>query len=319
MRHPSFPHLLCSIAFVLLLATSKLANLYLLPLATPFVFYAWCLKKDVKLSAKAVLLFNTALITLLIFTVANLVSVLTTKFSSTQANTYHSLFYGALTFSDRPSAHLQYLGIDGDAVQCVNTSAYSLIGSACLAKYRNQMSFYNTIRVIYREPQVMFRMLTHVFNNMQDVSLEYLGKYSLDDPRSKTSSPVPMGVEERFRLPTTQAIPLNLWSELKFKFFPTGHALSFTIIGFIVWFVWVLKRSGVQQELAFVGLFSTIACVADMVVAVLGDGRYELVKHLFLSNVLFDIGAIVFSNTVLICCLDLIKTKLKWGFQLVAA
>ncbi len=311
-QRPSFPYLLCSLAFVLLLATSHPSNLYWPSLATPFVFYAWSSKKDIRL--RATVLFNIALIMLLTFA-----SALITKAGSTQANPYHSLFYGALTFSDRPSAHLQYLGMDDDAIQCINTSAFSSIGSACLTKYQNQMSFYNTVRVIYREPLVMFRMLTHVLNNMQDVSLDYLGKYSFDDPRSTTSPPVPNGVETRFWLSTTGAIPLNLWTELKFKFFPTGHALSFAIIGFVIWFLLGLKRAGIHQDLALIGLLSTVACVASMVVAILGDGRYELIKHLFLSNVLFDIGAIVFLNSLLICCLELFGTKLKSNSQKLTA
>jgi hypothetical protein len=156
---------------------------------------------------------------------------------------------------------------------------------------------------------------------MQDVTLNYLGKYSFDDPRS-TNSRISNGVEsveKRFWLSTTESIPLNLWTELKFRFFPTGHALSFAVISFVIWFILALKRDGIHQDLALVGLLSTVACIADMVVAIIGDGKYELIKHLFLSNVLFDIGAIVFLNSVLICCLELVGTRLKSNFQKLTA
>jgi hypothetical protein len=203
-----------------------------------------------------------------------------------------------------------------DAAQCINTSAYSPVGSACFTKYQNQLSFQNRVRVIYREPVVIFRMLRYVLDNMQDISLDYLGKYSFDDPRSKTSPRVSNSVEKRFWLSTTETIHLNLWARLKFKFFPTGYALSFVLIGFVIWFILRLKSTGINQDLALIGLMSTVACVADMFVAILGDGKYELIKHLFLSNILFDIGAVVFLNSVLLYCLERTGKKLsKSNFQ----
>ncbi len=197
-----------------------------------------------------------------------------------------------------------------DAAQCVNTSEYSPVGSACFTKYQNQMSFQNTVRVIYREPVVMFRMLRYVLGNMQDVSLDYLGKYSFDDPRSKTSPGISInGIEKRFWVSTNETIPLNLWAKLKFKFFPKGDALSFVLIGFVIWFIMRLKGTGINQDLALIGLMSTVACVVDMIVAILGDGKCELIKHLFLSNILFDIAAVVFFNSVLLFCLELTGKK----------
>jgi hypothetical protein len=239
-------------------------------------------------------------------------SAFVTRAGSTQANPYNSLFYGVLAFSSNPSAHLRDLGMD-DATQCVNTSAFSSVGPDCLIKYQNQMSFQNTMRVIYREPVVIFRMLRYALNNMQDVSLDYLGKYSFYDPRSKTSPRVPTGTTgERFWSSTAETIPLNLWARLKFKFFPIGYALAFTLIGFGIWFIWGLISTGINQDLALIGLMSTVACVAHMFTAILGDGKAELIKHLFLSNILFDIAAVVFLNSVLITCIELTRKKLSW-------
>jgi hypothetical protein len=48
-----------------------------------------------------------------------------------------------------------------------------------------------------------------------------------------------------------------------------------------------------------------------MTVAILGDGKLELPKHLFLSNVLFDIAIIVFLSSVLLFCLELAGKKLS--------
>lgn len=303
-RFQSFTHLLCSLASVMFLATAKPAYLYWPLLAIPFIFYAWSLNKGIKLHLSMLVIYS-ALITLFI-----LASAFITNAGSTKINPYNSLFNGALTFSNNPSAHLRNLGID-NALQCINTSAFSSIGQVCFAKYQNQMSFINTARVLYREPLVIFRLMKYALDRMQDISLEYLGKYSFYDPRSKRSLRVSSSDKSHFWLHFNEGILLRLWSEFKFRFFPKGYALIFVIIGFLTWFILGLKRTSFQQDLAFIGLISIIACIIDMNIAILGDGKTELIKHLFLSNVLFDIAAIAFFNSTLLYCLDFIETKLK--------
>jgi hypothetical protein len=51
-----------------------------------------------------------------------------------------------------------------------------------------------------------------------------------------------------------------------------------------------------------------IGCLVDMFVALLGDGRYELIKHLFLANVLFDVGAIALLTFTLALTYGLTRT-----------
>jgi hypothetical protein len=306
-QRPSLPYLLCSLASILLLATSKTANLYWPVLALPIVFYVWYIKNQIRL--RTVLPICFAIILTLASTFAFIARV-----GATRENPYHSLFYGALTFSEDPSMHLRQLRMSG-AIHCVGVSAYSPIGEDCISKYSDQLSFQNTIRVIHKEPAVMFRMLKHVLDNMQDVSLDYLGKYSSDDPRSQTLPSISSkAVEERFFL-TTDTPLLNLWAILKFRFFPTGYALAFVLIVLVVGFAVGVKHNGVYQDLSIVGSLVTFGCIANMIVAILGDGKYELIKHLFLSNVLFDIAAIIFVNLVFVFSLEVLTKSLGWTSQ----
>jgi hypothetical protein len=302
----SLAYLLFSLTSILLLATAKQSNLYWPLLAIPFVSYICYLKKNIRV--RTIILVNVALI--LLFTSA---SAFVTKAGYVKYNPYHSLFYGVLSFSNNPTAHLQDIGMD-DAAECINTSAWSPVGSACFTKYRSQLSFKNTAIVICKEPIVMLKMMKYALDNMQDVFLD-LGKYSYDDPRSRTSPGI-SNFEKRFWLSTNETIPLNLWAKLKFKFFPTGYVLFFVIIGFIIWFILRLKDTGINQDLALIGLMSTVACVSDMIVAILGDGKADLIKHLFLSNFLFDIAAIAFLNSALLFFLEHNgKKSLKLNFK----
>jgi hypothetical protein len=208
---------------------------------------------------------------------------------------YQSLFYGVLTFSDVPSEHLRRLGFE-EAIQCVNTTSFSAIGSKYFAKYQEQMTYRNTLNVIYKEPEVLLKFYKYALEHMQKVNLDYLGKYALDDPQNVENS-------------SCRPLP-NPWGSLKLNFFPLGYTLAFVLMAFIGWFVFSLKQIGFYQDFAIVGLLSTIACIADMGVAILGDGKQELIKHLFLANVLFDLAAIVFLNGVLIFCFEFVERNL---------
>jgi hypothetical protein len=302
-QHSSFAYLLYSLASILLLATAKPANLYWPFVAVPFVLYVWSIKRVVKVPT----MMAANLLLIFLFTFA---SVAMTNAGSTKTNPYHSLFVGVLAFSGDPSAHLHDLGMN-NATQCINTLAFSPVGSTCLAKYQNQISFKNMSRVIYKEPAVIFRMWKHALDNMQDVSLDYLGRYSFFDTRSYTS-PNLLNVEvqqQRFQSPASGSKLLNPWTRIKFKFFPIGYALALTLIGFLIWFTWKIKDNGIQQDLALVGLLSTIACIADTLIAILGDGKSELIKHLLLSNILFDIALVAFLNSVLLFGLEFLGRR----------
>ena len=188
-----------------------------------------------------------------------------------------------------------------DAIECIGASAYSSTGSKCLDQIHDRLSFINTFRVIWKEPVVMVRMLKYVFSNMQDVSLDYLGRYSIDDPRNNSFTHISEGIETRYRASGRGSPILNLWASIKYKCFPRGVALIIVLIIFIIGFSLKLRRSNLHQSISLVGLLATVACITDMTITILGDGKYELIKHLFMSNILFDIAALAFLNNVLIC------------------
>ena len=304
-RRPSLVSMLCSLAAVLLLATAKPANFYWPMVAVPFVFYVWSpgfpRKKGSSLSLGLAGLGIICLFTFL--------SSLVTSAGSNQANPYNSLFDGVLRFSRDPSAHLRDLGME-TAEECVVTTAFTPTGAACLVKYQNKISYKNTVLILSREPLILFRMLGFALDTMQDLSVDYLGKYAIDDPRSQTSPPVVTGDEQqRFWPPTAESGLLNAWASLKFRLFPTGYALAFVLICFLAWFLWNMKRTGLIQDLALIGLLCTVACLVDMTITILGDGMVEVVRHLFLANLLFDVALLAFLNSILLAGLQRLEKR----------
>jgi hypothetical protein len=244
-RRPFLVYLGLNLAMLIFLTTSKASNVYWPLIALPFVFTLWPMNKQIRLRAK----FIVGLVLILTLTFA---SQLITGRSSIRNLPYQSLFFGVLTFSDHPSEHLHRLGFDG-ALQCVNTTSFSTVGSKYFAQYQEKMTYQNTLSVIYKEPAVFFKIVKYALDNMQKVELDYLGKYAVDDPRSAEKS--------------SFLSPLSLWGIFKLRFFPAGYTLAFVLIIFTCWFTAGLRQTGFNQELSMIGLLSTVACITDMTVA----------------------------------------------------
>jgi hypothetical protein len=73
-----------------------------------------------------------------------------------------------------------------------------------------------------------------------------------------------------------------------------------TLAIWIVWFIQRLISRGKDYPLAAIGLLVSVACVVDMFLVIFGAGKFEVIKHLFLANVLFDMALLAFLNSLLI-------------------
>lgn len=189
-------------------------------------------------------------------------------------NKYHSIFYGSLTFSKNPELILQRLGYH-DAVDCVNFHLSTIEGRHCFHKYFEVISWVNVLKIYWEEPLILFRQFLFAAENFQRIELEYLSKL----PKGLE------GFEYRWNL-------LNLWSIFKNKAFPKGGWLLITFGLMILTFQRYIKRLGLYRYISTFGLLVTAGCLVDMNVVVIGDGRYEINKHLLLSNLCFDYALI---------------------------
>ena len=296
---PSWPRLGLAVACVALLTAAKSSTIYWPLLALPFGMYAWTARDPARWQRHAgpILAVGLALACLLTVGARRL-----TEYHEANVNPYHSLFYGTLMFSRQPGEHLQRLGL-ADGAACLGVSAYNERGKAYFNAHLAQMSFRNTLSTVAHEPAILWRMGYFGLCSMQDISLEYLGKYARSDPRRFNQPPwrdIGSGSEERLWNPPQVGGWANLWSNVKFHVFPTGIPLAFTLAVFAWFCAWRLRAPGTGGDLALVGLLATLASVADLAVAMLGEGRHELIKHLYLANLLFDLAAIACVNGVLV-------------------
>ena len=105
-------------------------------------------------------------------------------------------------------------------------------------------------------------------------------------------------------------LPLNFWSWLRYHSFPHGWPLLLAFGLFIGVALAGYRRGGLVQDLALVGLVATVACMFDIQIAVTGDGSENLIRHLFLSNVLFDLALLAAGNIVLLQLCDGLAARL---------
>ena len=296
---PSWLRLGGAVACVALLTAAKSSTIYWPLLTLPFGLYAWTARDPARWRRRAgpILTVGLALACLLTFGARRL-----TEYHEANVNPYHSLFYGTLMFSRHPAEHLQRLGL-ADGAACIGVSAYNERGKAYFNAHLARMSFRNTLSTLAHEPSILCRMGYFGLCSMQDISLEYLGKYAADDPRLLHGPPWPgagSGSEQRLWNAPQESNWANLWSNVKFHIFPTGTSLALTLAGFAGFCLWQFRAPGTGGDLAFAGLLATLAVAADLAVAMLGEGRHELIKHLYLANLLFDLAAIACLNGVLL-------------------
>ncbi len=158
-------------------------------------------------------------------------------------------------------------------------------GKDCSRPYWDQINYTAVLRVMLAEPQIILRQVELLADSFQNLHLE-MGKYALGEvfPRR----------EER----------LNFWSNLKGSFFPRQANLLLAALALAGGIAWTWKKEGLAGDLARIGLLCLLAIGIDWFIQIWGDGQRDLLKHLFISNILFDLAALSVLNACLAAGLE---------------
>lgn len=263
-----WPFYLLYLLSVTLVTTSKSACFYWAVLPLPFII-SWA---QVRSKPWVYLPLGLALIALPLLLSLKLTHVPTDG----PVRPYNALFTGVLMLSDNPQARLAELGMP-EAVDCVGQIYYWSGGADCLQRVAAQTTYFAVLQTMLREPQIMLKQIDLVGRTLQNYSLD-LGKYRLGDQTRR------------------QARRLNLWSELKQRYFPRGWALLALLVVAGGLLVAGYRQPGLAGDLARVGLICLAAFFLDCFVELVGDGQRDLLKHLFVPNLLFDFMLIAVTN-----------------------
>jgi len=257
-------------AAVLLLVTSKTAAFYWAPLALAFVLPLHKVLRQPRIYLPlAVGLVAVPL-------AAGLMLTHVPNIGPNRA--YNALFGGVLQLSEAPQQRLTELGL-AQSERCLALDWYNG-GADCSRPDWDKISYSAVVRVLLAEPQIVLKQAQFMADRSQNLSLSF-GQYAFGDDYPR------------------RADRLNLWSRLKANIFPRGGwlAVSLLLLGAGIAATW--KQPGLAGSLARVGLLCLLALVIDGYVEILGDGQRDLLKHLFIPNVLFDLALLAVFNALL--------------------
>ena len=305
IRRPDKVRIVFYLVSATLLGACKLQNSYLWLVSLALLF--WLLFKAEVLNLPA------AAFTILVAIAVGAVPIATLwRQSSAQDlfhyNDYNRMYHGILEFADDPRVLLPLIGADDQS--CVGTIVFTETGARCAKSYPASYSRASALRLLLREPMIVLRMVAFAAGSMQDISLEYLGKYQLGDARAV---PLPRGgpsswisAERRDFYTQIPQPAWNLWSSIKYHGFPRGRALFVYLVVAAALFGSMLGSRD-RLALRYVGLFCLFTCASQMAVAILGDGKEEIIKHLYLANVAFDASLILLVGAVLILLREVVR------------
>lgn len=189
---------------------------------------------------------------------------------------YSSLFDGALVFSRRPDVHLRRLGMESAAV-CVGHVFPPFPDYArCWPVLWPRVKYGYTLGVYIREPQALLRAWRHAADRLRRWRIAY-GIHAPDDPTVGRRSAVP-----------------RLWSDLTRRLYPSGLGLL-GLLGVYSWIFLVHRKSPAPwvASLSNLGLLVVTGAVTDVTVTLLGNGRTELSRTLFLARIMLDMATVL--------------------------
>lgn len=233
------------------IGSAKTAYFYLPTLSLFFLIPFFSSKKEI---------IKLILITILL----QAVSLLPVYFGKYEKiNSYHALYFGALTvLPNNEASSIQSIGGKPIFHECIGVSVTSPLGVRCMET--SNASYTDVVKLIGKHPDVGFRMIFKLFEDGRLTRLEYLGKGIKNSPNFSEST------------------VFNLWP----KFFAKGLNYFVLLALLAFGFLLVAQKSLVsdkEKSALFVGVFFAAFGFSQYIVS-LGDGYYEITKHLAAGN-----------------------------------
>ncbi|WP_238652240.1 hypothetical protein [Paenibacillus piscarius] len=200
-------------------------------------------------------------------------------------NLYQTVFFGILNESPDVRGDLRDLGLPERLEVLAGTNyfqgdtAIKQDDPSLIPDFYDRVSHKDVLFFYLKHPVRLLDNMKYAAENSMSIRPYYLGSYEKSEGKQ----------------PGAVAGIYSGWSELKNKHLP--HSLGFLAIFYLVYYAGVLYQYFRSKEtagriagelmmlLGLIGLFSFL-------VPILGDGRADIGKHLFLFNVSFDMMAV---------------------------
>lgn len=233
------------------IGTAKTAYFYLPTLSFLFLTPFFSSKKSlIRLILIAILLQSTSLL-----------PVYFGKHGKT--NSYHAVYFGALkALPSTESSSIKSIGGKPVLHDCIGVSAFSPIGRECMEAAN--ASYTDIVKLIANHPSIGFTMISKLLEEGRSTRLEYLGKGIKNSPNFSENS------------------VFNIWPKL----FSKGLNYFALLILPLASLLLASRKSFLnknEKQVLFVGIFFATFGFSQYI-ASLGDGYYEITKHLAAGN-----------------------------------
>ena len=206
-----------------------------------------------------------------------------------QINRFNAFYTGILPFSSKPGEILSDLSMEGTEDCIDNTDYYSDARIRCLGAVSDRVDRVTSARIMIGEPAILLRQFIYGLSQLQQLGLRGSDYYAYNLGNYAPGDAGPPGADF-----------LNLWSNIKSNSFPKGWWAFFTMLICSLIFGYHTRFRGWISRLSWVGFLLLSVLVVDLMVAINGDGKYEIIKHLFMSNMIFDLMLILAANLLLL-------------------
>ena len=167
-----------------------------------------------------------------------------------------------------------------------------------MSRHGKQISPLDEARVAWAEPGTLLRMLKYAIDNLQDISLDDLGKFAPFDPRAKSYALAP--AEAIVQALVVAGLDKRLERLVVREVSCVSHGLCVpsTVGIYMAVFLALLRGEGFAADLGLIGLMTAMGCLINPCLAICADGKSCLIKHFFLANLLFDVATIAFVGAI---------------------
>ncbi|MNO64064.1 hypothetical protein D3C76_547860 [compost metagenome] len=264
---------------ILFLVTSKIQNAPI-GIAFALIFLRFMTLDSARKWRKLALRFSIAIF------LVSIVMYVTAPKDLKHINLYQTVFFGILNESPDVKGDLQDLGLPERLEVLAGTNYFQTDtvikqdDPSLIPDFYDRVSHKDVLFFYLKHPGRLIDNMEYAASNSMAIRPYYLGNYEKSENK-------PAG---------TLSYTYSTWSQFKNKHIP--HTLGFLSIFYLVYFAGALFQYFRSREvrgkiagellmlLGLIGVFSFL-------VPILGDGRADIGKHLFLFNVCFDMMALV--------------------------
>jgi hypothetical protein len=220
--------------------------------------------------------------------------------------TYNSIFKGVLLNSDTPSDDLEFLGLTDEYIPDIGKNAYEADDSYAVHPMSDQakeeiyanVSTFDILKLYLEHPDRLYDSMVFSAEELIKGPSYRNGKYSISD----------------FSEPKKDFEIFTLWTQLREKIYPNIFLIHLVIwiISIILIFIFIKKHGLFNKNsilpIIFFG-FMSIA-VLQFPLPIIGNGRADTAKQLFLYNYNTDLSISLLLSSLLTGFILLIKNKL---------